>query len=89
MHLISSVCVCVRMCVCVRVRVCVCLCVYSGQDFWRWQIPEMVQKLEKSAIQANSTSERLALQLQAVELQISMVSAGLLSCINNTQQHSC
>ncbi|XP_076468050.1 uncharacterized protein LOC143298906 [Babylonia areolata] len=45
---------------------------WSGQDFWRWKIPEMVHNLEKSAIQANTTSERLALQLQSVELQISM-----------------
>jgi hypothetical protein len=47
------------------------LAVCSGLEFWR--IREMVNNLEKSAIQANTTSERLALQLQSVELQISMV----------------
>ena len=49
--------------------------VCSGLDIWRCKIPELVQNLEESAIQANTTSERLALQLQSVELQISMVSA--------------
>ena len=41
-------------------------------DFWRAQIPGMVSNLEKSAVTANTTSERLALQLQSIELQISM-----------------
>lgn len=39
----------------------------------RHKIPAMVQQLEKSAIQATTHNERLALQLQAIELQISMV----------------
>ena len=50
----------------------------SGLDIWRCKIPELVQNLEESAIQANTASERLALQLQSVELQISMVFAFLL-----------
>lgn len=40
----------------------------------RHKIPEMVQQLEKSAIAAPTTNQRLALQLQSIELQISMVS---------------
>ena len=54
------------------------LVVCSGLDIWRCKIPELVQNLEESAIQANTASERLALQLQSVELQISMVFAFLL-----------
>lgn len=45
---------------------------WSGQDWFVHKIPEMVHELEKSAIRATTTGERLALQLQAVELQISM-----------------
>ncbi|XP_070197554.1 roquin-1-like isoform X2 [Littorina saxatilis] len=45
---------------------------WGGLDFWRRQIPEIVHNLETSAIQANTTTERLALELQSVELQISM-----------------
>lgn len=46
--------------------------VWGGQDLMRHKIPEMVQQLEKSAIAAPTTNQRLALQLQSIELQISM-----------------